>query len=150
MDRAYITNEEHLEIDRRIMKGFLDMEIDSRKVVLQIKDVIILAKKIGFAISPSQATEALFFAKGDVDKLKNPFDDDDLRRFVKWFYDNRQILRLNTKNYLKYSRKHNNNSMNVRPNIKMIPSPEYDDKHMTSRFPTGLDILSPKSRIIST
>lgn len=93
---------------------------------MEIKDIIQLSKKIGYTLSPSQATEALFFAKGDVDKFKTPFTEADLNKFIKWFYDNRDILRLNKLNYMKNSRKMNNNSVTVRPSIHMINTTSLD------------------------
>ena len=144
MDKAFISNEEHLKVDNQITKALADMEIDPKKTHLELKDVIILAKKIGFSISPSQATEALFFAKGDVEKFKSPFTDDDIRRFIKWFYDNKPVLRLNNKNYLKHSRKVNNHSVTVRPSINMIHTSDFDEYDQRQlRLPAGVGTFSP-------
>ena len=144
MDKAFISNEEHLKVDHQITKALAEMELDPKKTHLELKDVIILAKKIGFAISPSQATEALFFAKGDVEKFKSPFTDEDLRRFIKWFYDNKPVLRLNNKNYLKHSKRVNNHSVTVRPSINMINTSDLDEHEpRQSRLPAGLGPFSP-------
>jgi hypothetical protein len=100
-----------------------------------------MARKMNFAISPSQATESLFYAKGDVEKFKTTFDEEDFRRFVKWFYENKNSLRLNRQNYLKISRKANNNSVSVRPSINMINTSDMDEN--THRFPAGMNAFSP-------
>ena len=58
-----------------------------------------LAKKVGFAISPSQANEALFCAKENRERFKTVFTDEEMKRLVKWFYDNRPMLRKANVNY---------------------------------------------------
>jgi len=42
----------------------------------------------------TQATDALFIAKGSVDRLNEPMSELDFERFVGWFIDNKLSLRL--------------------------------------------------------
>ena len=144
MEKAYIQTEEHLNVDKDVMKALHDLEIDPKKKKMDIKDIIALAKKVGYAISPSQATEALFCAKGDVDKFKTPFTEDELQRLVKWFYESRPILRLASKNYMKIDRTQYNNSVNMKPNISMINAPIFDRNSMSgSTTPKVITPFSP-------
>lgn len=48
----------------------------------------------------TQATDALFIAKGSVDKLNEPMDENDFERFVRWFQDNKLSLRLIERNFM--------------------------------------------------
>lgn len=129
-------------MDQQVLKVLQDMEIDPYKAVLEIKDVIVMSKKLGYILSPSQATEALFSAKGDIEKFKTPFNEADFKRFVKWFLDHRTMLRLNKMNYMKNTRKANNNSVNMRPSINLINSPNYQGPNVMIG---GLDTFSPKN-----
>ena len=64
---------------------------------IDIKDLIRIAKKIGYSISPSQAIEIFTYAKEDKEKFKTVFSEEEMRKLVKWFYDNKSILRSSRK-----------------------------------------------------
>ena len=99
---------------------------------------------MGFAISPSQATEAMFCSKGDIDKFKKQFTEDEIQRLVKWFYDNKPILRLANKNYMKIKRQIYNHSVNMRPSINMIRPPSIENHSISGT--NSPKVLSPFSQ----
>lgn len=121
-------------MDKAIKKAFTELDIDPKKKALSIEELMALAKKIGFAISPSQATEAIFCAKEDVDKFHSAFTEKELQTLIQWFYDNKPILRLANRNYMKIHRQKYNNSVTVRPSINMIQTSELDDHPNPSGF----------------
>lgn len=113
------------------------------KTPIEIKDLITLAKKIGFAISPSQANEALYCAKEDKNKFKNVFTEGEMKKLVKWFYDNKPILRKSNINYMKTDRKFYNNSVNVRPSINMIKADDLDYRPDKVMLPKVHNVFTP-------
>jgi hypothetical protein len=92
------------------------MGIEPNKGTFEIKDIVQMTDTIGLAMSPSQAIEALYYAKGDVEKFKYPFTDVELKLFIKWFSDHKSVLRLKTQNYMT-KRKQHNHSSTLRPSI---------------------------------
>ena len=55
---------------------------------------------MGLKPSPSQCIEALFISKGDVKKMSDPLNQDELVRVEKWFEENRDSVRPILSNYL--------------------------------------------------
>ena len=90
--------------------------------------MIVLARKVGFAISPSQANEAIFCAKEDKDKFKTVYTDQEMQRLVKWFCDNKPILRKSNTSHMKSERVLYNSSVTVRPSINMIKADDLEEK----------------------
>ena len=117
MKQTFIANDLQPKIDK-IKPTLAEMGIEPNKGKCEIKDVVQMAETIGLAVSPSQAIEALYFAKGDVEKFKSPLNDLEFKRFLQWFSNNKAVLRLKSNNFMKINRKHQN-SITVRPSINI-------------------------------
>lgn len=66
-----------------------------------------------------------------------------MKRLVKWFYDNKPILRKAHINYMKTDRKIYNNSVNVRPSINMIKAEDFDDRAEKVMLPKVHNVFTP-------
>lgn len=124
MEKSFRMHELQPIIDK-IRPTMLEMGIEPNKGAFEIKDIVHMADVVGLALSPSQAIEAIYYAKGDVEKFKSPFTDVEFKLFLKWFTDHKSILRLKTQNYMtKHRGQHN--SITVRPSISVRKTTFHD------------------------
>ena len=66
-----------------------------------------------------------------------------MKKLVKWFYDNKPILRKSNINYMKTDRKFYNNSVNVRPSINMIKADDLDYRPDKVMLPKVHNVFTP-------
>jgi hypothetical protein len=146
MEKVDIETSKHSKLSKSVAKALHDLEIDPKKKKLEVKEIIALAKKMGYAISPSQATEALFCAKGDIKEFQKPFNDEELDLLVQWFAENKNILRSAHKNYMKFDRKAYNASVNMKPKLNTINDLKLDQRSVSgTTTPKVITPFSPKN-----
>ena len=152
MEKAFRMHELQPIIEK-IKPTMQEMGIELNKGAFEIKDIVHMADVIGLALSPSQAIEAIYYAKGDVEKFKSPFTDTEYKLFLKWFNDHKSILRLKTQNYMSKNKNYTN-SITVRPSISVRKTTFHEPAPFPRniRMPNGANPLTPstsKHRIAS-